>query len=37
MQLAHFDITPPDELRHTALGDAVATRTLLERLLALLG
>ena len=34
---AHFDIAPPDELRHTALGDAVATRTLLERLLALLG
>ncbi len=33
---AHFDITPPPELRHTALGDAVATRTLLERLLALI-
>jgi DNA polymerase-3 subunit epsilon len=34
---AHFDIAPPDELRHTALGDAVATRSLLARLLALVG
>jgi DNA polymerase III epsilon subunit-like protein len=33
---AHFDIAPPDALRHTALGDAVATRDLLERLLALM-
>ena len=30
---AHFEIEPPSELRHTALGDAVATRDLLERLL----
>ena len=30
---AYFDIEPPSELRHTALGDAVATRDLLERLL----
>ena len=29
----HFDVAPPQELRHTALGDAVATRALLERLL----
>jgi len=33
---AHFDIAPPDELRHTALGDAVATRLLLAGLLALM-
>lgn len=33
---AHFGIEPPPELRHTALGDAVATRVLLERLLALI-
>ena len=32
---AHFDIAPPDALRHTALGDAVATRDLIERLLEL--
>lgn len=30
---AHFDIAPPPALRHTALGDAIATRHLLERLL----
>lgn len=30
---AHFDIAPPPDLRHTALGDAIATRHLLERLL----
>ncbi len=34
---AHFDIAPPDALRHTALGDAVATRDLVERLLELVG
>jgi len=33
---AHFDIAPPAELRHTALGDAVATRDLLEQLIALM-
>ena len=33
---AHFDIAPPPALRHTALGDAVATRELVERLLDLL-
>ena len=33
---AHFDIEPPAHLRHTALGDAVATRDLLEGLLALM-
>ncbi len=32
---AHFDVAPPEALRHTALGDAVATRDLLEHLLAL--
>lgn len=30
---AHFDIAPPEEARHTALGDALATRALLARLL----
>jgi DNA polymerase-3 subunit epsilon len=34
---AHFDLAPPDALRHTALGDAVATHQLLQRLLPLLG
>jgi len=34
---AHFDIAPPDALRHTALGDAVATRDLIERLVELVG
>ncbi len=33
---AHFDIAPPEHLRHTALGDAVATRDLLENLLQLM-
>ncbi len=32
---AHFGIAPPDEARHTALGDALATRELLLRLLEL--
>ena len=32
---AHFDVSPPEELRHTALGDAVATRQLFEQLLQL--
>lgn len=32
---AHFGVAPPAHLRHTALGDAVATRDLLERLFAL--
>ncbi|MFN3202631.1 MAG: exonuclease domain-containing protein [Bradymonadia bacterium] len=30
---AHFGIAPPEEARHTALGDALATRDLLARLL----
>ncbi|MCA9538562.1 MAG: 3'-5' exonuclease [Myxococcales bacterium] len=30
---AHFGIAPPPEKRHTALGDALATADLLERLL----
>jgi DNA polymerase-3 subunit epsilon len=30
---AHFGVAPPEALRHTALGDALATRDLLERLL----
>lgn len=34
---AHFGIEPPEALRHTALGDAVATRLLVERLLELVG
>ena len=34
---AHFDIAPPPEKRHTALGDAIATRDLLERLLEMIG
>jgi DNA polymerase-3 subunit epsilon len=34
---AHFDIAPPAALRHTALGDAVATRDLVECLLELIG
>lgn len=34
---AHFDVAPPPELRHTALGDAIATRDLLARLLDLCG
>ncbi len=29
----HFDVSPPPELRHTALGDAIATRDLFEQLL----
>ncbi|MEZ4466495.1 MAG: 3'-5' exonuclease [bacterium] len=29
----YFNVQPPEELRHTALGDAVATRDLLESLL----
>ncbi|MBU0551587.1 3'-5' exonuclease [Myxococcota bacterium] len=33
---AHFQIAPPPDLRHTALGDAIATRDLVERLLALI-
>jgi DNA polymerase III subunit epsilon len=33
---SHFDVAPPEALRHTALGDAVATRDLLEKLLRLL-
>jgi len=33
---AHFDIEPPPELRHTALGDAVATRDLGAHLLELI-
>lgn len=32
----HFDIAPPDDKRHTALGDAIATRDLLIQLLDLL-
>ncbi len=32
----HFDIAPPEDKRHTALGDAIATRVLLERLLELI-
>ena len=28
-----FDVSPPQHLRHTALGDAVATRHLLEKIL----
>jgi DNA polymerase-3 subunit epsilon len=34
---AHFDVSPPPELRHTALGDAVATRELVIKLLELVG
>lgn len=34
---AHFGVAPPEHLRHTALGDAVATRDLLERLFDLCG
>lgn len=34
---AHFEIAPPTEARHTALGDALATRLLVERLLECLG
>lgn len=34
---AHFGIAPPPERRHTALGDALATRDLVERLLECLG
>lgn len=34
---AHFEITPPPALRHTALGDALATRLLLVRLLECFG
>ena len=30
---SYFDVTPPDELRHTALGDAIATRLMLRKLL----
>lgn len=33
---AHFDIAPPEEARHTALGDALATRALLAHLLELI-
>ena len=33
---AHFDIAPPEHLRHTALGDAIATRALLEHILQLM-
>ncbi len=33
----HFDIAPPDEMRHTALGDALATRDLVARLLETMG
>jgi len=33
---AYFDIAPPDHLRHTALGDAIATRALLENILQLM-
>ena len=29
----YFDVAPSPELRHTALGDAIATRALLEKLL----
>lgn len=32
---AHFGIAPPPDLRHTALGDTLATRELLLRLLAM--
>lgn len=32
----HFGLEPPPALRHTALGDAVATRDMLERLVALI-
>ncbi|MCB9545726.1 MAG: 3'-5' exonuclease [Myxococcales bacterium] len=31
----YFNVSPPEELRHTALGDAVATRDLLEQILEL--
>ncbi len=34
---AFFEIAPPPEARHTALGDAIATRELLLRLLPLIG
>ena len=30
---SHYQVAPPQELRHTALGDAVATRALLRHLL----
>jgi DNA polymerase III epsilon subunit-like protein len=30
----HYDVAPPEALRHTALGDAVATQALLHKLLA---
>ena len=33
---AHFQIEPPADLRHTALGDAIATRHLLHGLIALM-
>lgn len=33
---AHFEVSPPEELRHTALGDAVATRHLFEKLIQLI-
>ncbi len=33
---AYFQIEPPPEARHTALGDAIATRDLLEHLLSLI-
>lgn len=33
----YFNIQPPAELRHTALGDAVATRKLVQHLLELMG
>jgi len=33
----HFGVSPPTELRHTALGDALATRELVVHLLALIG
>ena len=29
----HYKVSPPKELRHTALGDALATRDLLEAIL----
>lgn len=33
----HYQVSPPEALRHTALGDAVATQALFQRLMASLG
>ena len=34
---AHFKVSPPADLRHTALGDAVATRELVIKLIEMVG